>query len=159
LHNSQILISGVQNTQYEQTDETGDHEQSSGNDPAPCLMQKPADVRRQLLRLGTGQQHAIIECMQKPAFADPALFFHQVAVHHRDLARRAAEAVERHLDPKPKRLAEGHGNRRQPHASIFHFPPRRCRSFDDFCHEPSLKSAPIRYDDNRGLPCFGVNHG
>jgi len=45
--------------------------------------------------------------MEKAALADPAFFLDQVAVHDRDLPGGTAEAVQRHFDPKPKRLLEG----------------------------------------------------
>ena len=44
---------------------------TAGHQPAPHAVHQPADVRRQLLGFGTGQQHAVVERMQKPLLGDP----------------------------------------------------------------------------------------
>ena len=69
-------------------------------------MQQPADIGRELLRLRTRQQHAVVQRVQEPALGNPVLFLDQDAVHHRDLPGRPAEAQQRHLQPDPKGLAE-----------------------------------------------------
>ena len=44
--------------------------------------------------------------MQKPCFAKPAFLLNQNAMHHGDLAGRAAEAEEGHPRPDGQRLGE-----------------------------------------------------
>src|SRR3546814_13608353 len=58
-----------------------------------------------LLRFRAGQQHAIVERVEEPLLADPALLLDQDAMHHRYLARRSAEAEQRDPDPDAHRLA------------------------------------------------------
>ena len=55
-------------------------------------MHEPADIGGELLRLGAGQQHAVVQRVQEPVLADPALLLDEDAVHDRDLAGRSAEA-------------------------------------------------------------------
>ena len=62
-----------------------------GNDPAPDAVHQPADIDRQLLRLWSRQQHAIVQRVQKSPLADPFLLIDQNAMHHRDLPGRPAE--------------------------------------------------------------------
>ena len=71
-------------------------------------MGEPADVNGELLRLGAGKQHAVVEGVEEPGFADPALLLDQDAMHHRDLAGGAAEAERSDAYPDPRRFAEGH---------------------------------------------------
>src|SRR5262245_675800 len=66
-------------------------------------MHEPADVGGELLRLGTRQQHAVIERMQEPVLRHPALLLDQDLVHDGDLAGGAAET--QHGNPQPD--AEG----------------------------------------------------
>jgi len=40
-------------------------------------MHQPADIGGKLLRLGSRQQHAVIERVQEPVFGDPALLVDQ----------------------------------------------------------------------------------
>jgi len=69
----------------------------------------PADVGRELLRLGSGQHHAVVERVQKALLGDPAFPLDQVLVHDRDLPGRAAEADEAELEPVAKCLAKADG--------------------------------------------------
>src|SRR5690606_27316328 len=62
----------------------------------------------QLLRLRPRQEHAVIKGVEKTAFADPAFFLHQNAVHDRDLPGRAAEGEQGDARPHPNRLAKRH---------------------------------------------------
>ena len=73
---------------------------------APHLVQEPPDVDRELLRLGAGQQHAVVQRVQEPAVRDPAAALDDLLVHDRDLPRRAAEVDEAELHPEARRLAE-----------------------------------------------------
>jgi hypothetical protein len=69
---------------------------------------QPAEVDGELVRLGSRQQHAVVERVQEPRLADPALLLDEDAVHHRDLPGGTAEAERRDLRPDPDGLAEGH---------------------------------------------------
>ena len=84
----------------------GNDKQPAGDDAAQRAMHQPADIGRELLRLRSRQQHAIIERVQKSTFRNPMFLVDQDAVHHRNLGRRTAEAQERDLEPDPKRLVE-----------------------------------------------------
>src|SRR5205814_9756851 len=66
-----------------------------------------ADVGRELLGLGPGQRHAEVERMQEAPLADPPAALHQLLVHDRDLAGRAAEADHAELQPEPESLRLG----------------------------------------------------
>ncbi len=96
-------------------EQAGQHEQRAGEQPALGAMHQPADIGRELLRLGAGQQRAIIERLQEAVLADPLLLLDDDAMHHRDLSRRAAEAEDGHAQPDDQRFVErnavaiGHG--------------------------------------------------
>jgi len=75
------------------------NEQRARDQPPAHAVEQPADVCRQLLRLGPGQQHAKVERVEKPRFADPSLLVDQDAMHQRDLPCRPAETERR--DPRP----------------------------------------------------------
>ena len=98
--------------QQQQDQQRRQHEQQPGCQPAHGAMHQPAQIGGELLRLGAGQQHAVIERMQKPAFADPAAARDQLGMHDRDLPGRAAEADEAQLQPEAQRL--GKAGRRRP---------------------------------------------
>ena len=78
----------------DQHDHGGQDEQQAGGDPAARAVQQPADVGGELLRLGAGEQHAVVERVQESRLVDPAAALDQFVVHDRDLARRAAETDE-----------------------------------------------------------------
>ncbi len=86
----------------------GHDEEAAGHDPAERAMHEPADISGELLRLGTRQQHAIIEGMQKARLGNPAFLIDQDAVHHRDLSGRATEAEQCDAQPDAERLVQGH---------------------------------------------------
>jgi hypothetical protein len=69
-------------------------------------VQRPADVSRKLLRLGSGQQHTEIKRVQETRLVDPLLLVDQHAVHHGDLPGRPAEIDAADLEPDPECLAE-----------------------------------------------------
>ena len=94
-------------------DEARQHEQRTGDEAALGPVQQPADIDGELLRLRSRQERAIIERMEEPRLADPALFLDDDAVHDGDLASRAAEAEGGDPRPDPDRLAEGDAVRRQ----------------------------------------------
>ena len=124
----------VQHAQAQHHDCARQDEQHAGRKPAERAVQEPADIGGKLLRLGTGQQHAVIQGVQESRLVDPFLLVHQDAMHGRDLAGRPAEAEQADLDPGPKRLAEGgqclafgrhsrrsgciHGRHVAPHAAL-----------------------------------------
>jgi hypothetical protein len=62
-------------------------------------MHQPTDVRRELLRFGTRQQHAIVQRMQKSLFADPAVPLDEFAMHQCDLSGGSAEAQQADASP------------------------------------------------------------
>ena len=69
-------------------------------------MHQPADIDRQLMRFGAGQQHAIAEGMQEPVLADPFLLVDDDPVHDRDLSRRPAKTERSNTQPDPERFGE-----------------------------------------------------
>jgi hypothetical protein len=71
-------------------------------------MHQPADVGGKLLRLGAGEQHAVVERVQEPLLADPAPPVDQLAVHDGDLSGRPAKTDESQLEPKAQGLPKWH---------------------------------------------------
>src|SRR3984893_5918494 len=59
----------------------------------------PADISRELLRLRSRQQHAVIEGVQESCFRNPVFLLDEDSMHHRDLSGGAAEAEA--CDPQP----------------------------------------------------------
>jgi len=57
-------------------------------------VQQPSDIGGQLLGFWTGQQHAVVQRVQKPALADPTTPLHQFGVHDGDLPSGPAKADE-----------------------------------------------------------------
>ena len=102
----QVAERGIEPAQRHDREHAGQHEQRAGDEAALGLVQQPADVDRELLRLGPRQQHAEVERVQEAPLAEPALLLDQDAVHHRDLAGRAAEAQRGDPQPDPHRLGE-----------------------------------------------------
>ena len=94
--------------QRDQDRERRQHEQRAGDDAAYRAVHQPAEVGGELLRLGAGQQHAVVQRVQEALLADPAPAFDELGVHDRDLPRRAAEADEAELEPEAQRLGKAH---------------------------------------------------
>ena len=92
LNKGDVAEQRIDPAQRHDRDQAGEHEQRASDKPALGLVEQPADVDGELLRLGAGQQHAIVERVKEPLLADPSPLLDQHAVHHRDLAGRAAEA-------------------------------------------------------------------
>jgi hypothetical protein len=69
-------------------------------------MQLPADINRKLLRLRSGKNHAMAQRMQKTCVADPALLFHQNAMHDRYVSSRTSETDPPQLEPEIQCLPE-----------------------------------------------------
>ncbi len=110
-HHGHIAEGQVDPGQRDQDRERRQHEQRAGHDAAQRAVHQPADVGRQLLGLGPGQHHGVVQRMQETVLADPAPAFHQFGMHHGDLAGRTAEADEAELEPVEKRLAQRDGSR------------------------------------------------
>ncbi len=96
----------IQPRQADQDEHRGQKEQHAGDHAAPGLVQQPADIGCQLLRLRSRQNHAEIKCVQEALFRYPAPALDQLLMHDRDLTGRPAEADKPHFQPKPKSLAE-----------------------------------------------------
>ena len=101
-----IPVGCIDHGKTPQNQNRGDHEERAGHDPAQCPVQEPADVDRELLRLRSGQEHAVAQGMEKALLRDPFLPVHEVALHDRDLAGRPAEADKSEPNPVGKRLRE-----------------------------------------------------
>ena len=85
-------------------DERRQHEEAARGDSAADAVERIADVRRELLRLGAGKRHAEVERVQEPALADPPPPLDQLGMHDRDLAGRPAEADHAELEPEAECL-------------------------------------------------------
>jgi hypothetical protein len=105
---------GVDPAQHHDRDDAGHDEQPAGGNCAGPAVHQPADIGRQLLGLGPGEQHAVAQRVQKPALADPFLLVDDDAVHDRDLPGRAAERHRRDAQPHAQRLAERDAVSREP---------------------------------------------
>ncbi len=92
-------------------DRTGQKEQGARRDGAPDPMQPPADIGRQLLRLGPRQQHGIVQAAQECLLVDPAFAVDAVGLHDRDLTRRAAERDEAQMQPIARGFGKAYGVR------------------------------------------------
>ena len=110
-HPGHLAVHHIDPAQADQDQQRGQHEQHAGHHPTPAAVQQPADVGGELLRLRPGQQHAVVERVQEPLLADPALFLHQLAVHDGDLPRRPAKTDETQLEPETQGLPKIHGAR------------------------------------------------
>ena len=106
-HETGIAERGVDVAQCHDGDDAGHDEQAARHDPAARAMHQPADVGRELLRLRTRQQHAVVQRMKESVLRDPVLLLDQNPVHHRDLASRSAEAE--HCDTEPDLEGLRHG--------------------------------------------------
>ena len=93
--------------QGDQDEQRGQHEERTCHDAAPGPVHQPADIGGELLRLGAGQHHAVVERVQETFLGNPVAFLHQLGVHDGDLPGRTAKADEAELEPEPQRLAEG----------------------------------------------------
>ena len=103
-----VAVRHVHPRQRQQHEEARQHEQHAGHEPAAHLVQEPAEVDRELLRLRAGQQHAEVQSVQEPAVRDPATALHDLLVHDRDLAGGTAEVDEPELHPEARGFTERH---------------------------------------------------
>ena len=101
-----VLERRVQDREREQHDDAGQDEEQARSKAAARAVQEPTRVRRELLRLRAGQQHAVVQRVEKTALVDPFAALNDLAVHDRDLTGGAAKAVEPDVRPGAKRVAE-----------------------------------------------------
>ena len=108
-HDRLLLPEHVGDGQRHDREEARQHEQQSRDQAAADPVQQPADVGRELLRFGAGQQHAVTQRVQEPLFADPAFFLDQDAMHDGDLPGGAAERQQADAHPGARGFGERHG--------------------------------------------------
>ena len=65
-HQRRLPPQGVDVAQAHDADDAGKDEKPPAISPPSRPVHQPADISRKLLRLGAGQQHAVIERMEKP---------------------------------------------------------------------------------------------
>jgi hypothetical protein len=116
-HQGHIAIGHINAAERNQDEQRGQHKQRARHHATPGAVHQPADVGGELLGLGAGQQHAVVEGVQKALFGDPAFLLHQLAVHDGNLPRGPAKADEAQLEPELQGFAEGNGGRWRPHHS------------------------------------------
>jgi hypothetical protein len=104
-HIADLAPFSVNDAESHQRDDSGQDEQAARHQAAARAMHQPADVRGELLRLGSGQKHAVVERMQEPTFRHPSFFFDENAVHDRDLPGGTAEAQRSDTEPDAKGFA------------------------------------------------------
>jgi hypothetical protein len=86
--------SDIDPAQRDQDDERGNDEQHASDNAATRAMHGPANISRKLLRFRSGQQHAVVQCVQEARLVDPFAPYHQLIVHDGDLPGRSAKADE-----------------------------------------------------------------
>ena len=101
-----VAEADVERRQAEQGQHAGQHEQGAGDQAAAEPVEQPADVDGQLLSLGAGEQHAVVEGVQESALPDPAFLVDQGALHDRDLPGRSAEGLQARSEPRLDGLPE-----------------------------------------------------
>ena len=105
-HHRHVAIGQIDPGQGDQDAERRQHEQDPGHDAPQGAVHQPADVGRELLGLGSRQDHGVVQGMEEAVLADPTPPLHQIRVHHGDLPRRAAEAHEAELEPVEEGLEQ-----------------------------------------------------
>ena len=84
----------------------GKYKQCAGDDAATRAVHEPSDVDRELLGFRAGQNHAVVERIEKSAIVDPRACFDQLAVHQRDLPGGPAKAQQPDAQPNARDLGE-----------------------------------------------------
>ena len=107
-HDRHLAPRCVDHAERHDRDHPRQDEQHPGHHAPGRAMHEPTDVGCELLRFGTWQQHAVVERMQKSLLGNPALFLHEDAVHHGNLACRATKTQRRNKSPCPERLVPRH---------------------------------------------------
>ena len=69
LDEADIAERGIDAAQRHDGDDAGQDEQAAGHDAAGGPVHQPADIGGELLRLRSGQQHAVVQRVQEPALA------------------------------------------------------------------------------------------
>ena len=123
LHQRHVAEQQIDRRQRGDDDRAGKHEQQPGDQPAAHAVQQPAGIGRELHRLRSGQQHAVVQRMQEPRLVEPALLVDEDAVHQRDLAGRPAERQQPDPGKDARRLAERDRRARQARAAFMRRPP------------------------------------
>ena len=101
-----VAVGDVDPGQHQQRDDARQDEEDAGDERAPHPVEQPADVRRELLGLGAGEQRAVGQREEEPLLPDPALLLDQRPLHHRDLAGWPAEGLEGDGEPGSSRDAQ-----------------------------------------------------
>ena len=103
--------------QADQQQQRWQHEQHASSDTAGSPMQQPANIDRELLRFGAGQQHAVVQGMQKAPFRDPAPALDQLLMHDRNLSGWSTATDEPESQPLAQCAGEARSRgRRRQHA-------------------------------------------
>ncbi len=95
-----VTMGHIQPRQRNDEKEGRQNKKNAGQHTAPGPVQQPAQIGGQLLRFRPGQQHAIVEGVQKALFGDPPAAVNQLLMHEGDLTGRAAKADEPQLQPE-----------------------------------------------------------
>ena len=120
-HRRHLAIRDIDPTERNQNKQRRQHKQTARNQCTWRAMHQPADVSGQLLRLGPGQKHAVVERMVKARLRDPAPLIHQLFLQNSNLPRWPAKADEAKLEPEKQRLREGDLRRGICHVWRLHF--------------------------------------
>ena len=104
----QMAVEDIDDAENQHHQRPRKHEENARDQPADRPVKQPAHVRRELLGLGTGKQHAVIEGVQVPRLADPASLVDEDPVHHGDLPRRAAKTQQPNFQPDQYGVAKRH---------------------------------------------------
>ena len=97
---------GVDEGERHDREHARQHEERAGDQP-PWSCAGASRRRRRAAAPRAGQEHAVVERVQEPRLADPALLLDQDAVHDRDLPGGAAEGERG--DPAQVRTASAKG--------------------------------------------------
>jgi hypothetical protein len=120
----QLAEACVEHREQEDREEARQDEARPGDDAARSPVGQPADVGDELHRLRTGQQRAVVQRVQEARLADPLLALDELAVHHRDLPGRPAEALQADAREHSQRFRPGDG---RAHAAGEILPPGNAR--------------------------------
>ena len=105
---SYLTVGDINPRQSYQEKQRRQHKQNTSHNTALCFVHQPANVGGQLLGFWSGQDHAVIECMQETFFRKPTPAHHQLFVHDGNLASRPTKTDESQLQPKGKGLPKTH---------------------------------------------------
>ena len=106
LDQGDLAEKGISDAERENDDGARQHEQEAGGKPSGRTMEAPADIGGELHRLGTGQEHAEVQCVQERLRRNPAALIDQKPMHQRNLACRTAERQDADLGPQRERFGK-----------------------------------------------------